>query len=131
MDGFNKFKVLTIVFLCMFVFVIAAIYTNTKEVTDNKTQSSEKIKNEQAANDMNVDENTLNQENSDLTILTERVDELSRRLDEISNNNSSSTRLNCKIEGVLEGDSIEPLSPDAAVQEAKFNNKEVVMTCSF
>ena len=39
MDGLNKFKILTIVFLCMFVFVIAAIYTNTKEVTENKTKT--------------------------------------------------------------------------------------------
>ena len=62
MDGLNKFKILTIVFLCMFVFVIAAIYTNTKEVTENKTNANQKIKVEQNKNDMNEEENEISQD---------------------------------------------------------------------
>ena len=36
MEGLNKFKVLTIAFICMFVFVVAAIYSNTKDATMKK-----------------------------------------------------------------------------------------------
>ena len=36
MENINKFKVFTIVIICTFVFVIAAIYTNTKDVTEDK-----------------------------------------------------------------------------------------------
>ena len=46
MEGLNKFKVLTIAFICMFVFVVAAIYSNTKDATMKK----EKQKAEQMAN---------------------------------------------------------------------------------
>lgn len=129
MEGLNKFKILTIIFLCMFVFVIAAIYTNTKEVTENK--ANQKIKNEQMTGDMNQSENSINQNNSELSELSERVEMLTRRMDEMSDQNADSTRLNCRIEGVLEGDRIEQLSQDAAMQEARMNSKELVMTCSF
>lgn len=130
MEGLNKFKILTIVFLCMFVFVIAAIYTNTREVTENKTQVNQKVKNEQLSNDMNQSENAINQDNEEITNLSEKVDMLTRRMDEMTDKNSNSTRMNCRVEGILEADRIEPLSQDAAMQEAKMNNKELVLTCS-
>ena len=38
MESMNKFKVLTVIIVCMFLFVIAAIYSNTKDVaTSNKS----------------------------------------------------------------------------------------------
>ena len=73
MDGLNKFKILTIVFLCMFVFVIAAIYTNTKEVTENKTNANQKIKVEQNKNDMNEEENEISQDKIGRASCRERV----------------------------------------------------------
>lgn len=130
MEGLNKFKVLTIVFLCMFVFVIAAIYTNTKEVTDNKTQSKEHVQNEQINNEVSSEQNYISQDNEHLRELALRVDNLNRRLDEM-NSSSSGTRLNCSVQGVLNGDSIEQLTQEAAMQEAKVNGKEIVMLCSF
>lgn len=130
MEGLNKFKVLTIVFLCMFVFVIAAIYTNTKEVTDNKTQSKEHAQNEQINNEVSSGQNYISQDNEQLQELALRVDNLNRRLDEM-NSSSSGTRLNCSVQGVLNGDSIEQLTQEAAMQEAKVNGKEIVMLCSF
>ena len=96
MDGLNKFKILTIVFLCMFVFVIAAIYTNTKEVTENKTNANQKIKVEQNKNDMNEEENEISQDNSSLQDLSIKVDVLTKRLDELQNGNSSN-KLNCQV----------------------------------
>ena len=118
MDGLNKFKILTIVFLCMFVFVIAAIYTNTKEVT------------EQNKNDMNEEENEISQDNSSLQDLSIKVDVLTKRLDELQNGNSSN-KLNCQVQGIMDGDRIEQLTQEAAMQEAKENNRELVLTCRY
>lgn len=132
MDGLNKFKVLTIIFLCMFVFIIAAIYTNTKEVTENKTQLNHKISNEQIKDKIISGENIISQDNSQLQDLSLKVEQLSRRIDEIANSrNSDGTNLNCRVQGVMDGDRVEQLSQEAAMQEAKVNNKELVMTCSF
>ena len=120
MDGLNKFKILTIVFLCMFVFVIAAIYTNTKEVTENKTNANQKIK----------EENEISQDNSSLQDLSIKVDVLTKRLDELQNGNSSN-KLNCQVQGIMDGDRIEQLTQEAAMQEAKENNRELVLTCRY
>lgn len=130
MDGLNKFKILTIVFLCMFVFVIAAIYTNTKEVTENKTNANQKIKVEQNKNDMNEEENEISQDNSSLQDLSIKVDVLTKRLDELQSGNSSN-KLNCQVQGIMDGDRIEQLTQEAAMQEAKENNRELVLTCRY
>ena len=130
MDGLNKFKILTIVFLCMFVFVIAAIYTNTKEVTENKTNANQKIKVEQNKNDMNEEGNEISQDNSSLQDLSIKVDVLTKRLDELQNGNSSN-KLNCQVHGIMDGDRIEQLTQEAAMQEAKENNRELVLTCRY
>lgn len=130
MDGLNKFKILTIVFLCMFVFVIAAIYTNTKEVTENKTNANQKIKVEQNKNDMNEEENEISQDNSSLQDLSIKVDVLTKRLDELQNGNSAN-KLNCQVQGIMDGDRIEQLTQEAAMQEAKENNRELVLTCRY
>lgn len=130
MDGLNKFKILTIVFLCMFVFVIAAIYTNTKEVTENKTNANQKIKVEQNKNDMNEEENEISQDNSSLQDLSIKVDVLTKRLDELQNGNPSN-KLNCQVQGIMDGDRIEQLTQEAAMQEAKENNRELVLTCRY
>lgn len=130
MDGLNKFKILTIVFLCMFVFVIAAIYTNTKEVTENKTNANQKIKVEQNKNDMNEEENEISQDNSSLQDLSIKVDVLTKRLDELQNGNFSN-KLNCQVQGIMDGDRIEQLTQEAAMQEAKENNRELVLTCRY
>ena len=130
MDGLNKFKILTIVFLCMFVFVVAAIYTNTKEVTENKTNANQKIKAEQKKDDMNAEENEISQDNSNLQDLSMKVDVLTKRLDELQNGNSSN-KLNCQVQGIMDGDRIEQLTQEAAMQEAKENNRELVLTCRY
>lgn len=130
MDGLNKFKILTIIFLCMFVFVVAAIYTNTKEVTENKTNANQKIKAEQKKDDMNAEENEISQDNSNLQDLSMKVDVLTKRLDELQNGNSSN-KLNCQVQGIMDGDRIEQLTQEAAMQEAKENNRELVLTCRY
>ena len=131
MNGLNKFKILTITFLCMFVFVIAAIYTNTKEVTENKTNAKNEIKNEQNKDNEISEENEVSQDNSKLQDLSIKVDVLTQKVNDLQNGGNSSAQLRCQVQGIMDGDRIEQLSQEAAMQEAKDNNRELVMTCHY
>ena len=126
MESMNKFKVLTIIVICMFIFAIAAIYSNTKDASEGKLQAKQ-----QAQNEIKTNENTDETNNSDtatqIDVLNRRIDELN---DKIGNSDNNGTPLDCKIYGSMTSSGIEPLSPDAAVQEAKVNNNDLVITCS-
>jgi len=113
----------------MFVFVVGAIYTNTKEVSENKTQANKQAQNDSAPKTSNVNQNM--QGNEQINDLYWKVDELSRKVEEISNNSSEGTSLSCNVQGVLDGDKIEELTSDAALQEARDNGRELVLICSF
>ena len=52
MESLNKFKILTIIFICMFVFVVAAIYANTKDVTEGKVKLKNSAENSQVQSDV-------------------------------------------------------------------------------
>lgn len=131
MESMNKFKVLTIIVICMFIFAIAAIYSNTKDASEGKLQAKQQAQNEQVQDEIKTNENTDETNNSDtatqIDVLNRRIDELN---DKIGNSDSNGTPLDCKIYGSMTSSGIEPLSPDAAVQEAKVNNNDLVITCS-
>lgn len=131
MESMNKFKVLTIIVICMFIFAIAAIYSNTKDASEGKLQAKQQAQNEQVQDEIKTNENTDETNNSDTAtqfdVLNRRIDELN---DKIGNSDNNGTPLNCKIYGSMTSSGIEPLSPDAAVQEAKVNNNDLVITCS-
>lgn len=131
MESINKFKMWTIIFLCMFVFVIAAIYTNTKDVSENKNQQVQKLREEKFSEQV-ADENIAAvSDNAQLQELSMRIDNLTQRVDEM-NSSSRGKKLNCSIQGVLdENSNIEQLTQDAALQEAENSGKEIVLTCSF
>ncbi len=132
MDGLNKFKFLTIIFLAMFVFIIAAIYSNTRDASETKLQSKQQTQTEHVNFEEREEREAISQDNYQLEDLSMKVESLSRRLDEMNNNsNNGGTRMNCSVQGVLNGENIEQLSQDAAIQEARDNGKELVMICSF
>lgn len=126
MESMNKFKILTVVIVCMFLFVIAAIYSNTKDVATSKTQPDKtlstdyKQKTESVKNDASVE------------YLEQQVEFLNKRIDELSEKTSAvSDGMSCKIIGVSTPDGIERLSQDAAIDEARNSGSELVITCSF
>ncbi len=131
MESMNKFKVLTIIVICMFIFAIAAIYSNTKDASEGKMQAKQQAQDEQVQDEIKTNENTDEANNSDtatqIDVLNRRIDELN---DKIGNSDNNGTPLNCKIYGSMTSSGIEQLSPDAAVQEAKVNNNDLVITCS-
>lgn len=123
MEGLNKFKVLTIAFICMFVFVVAAIYSNTKDATIKK----EKQKAEQMAN---REGDNISVDNAQLEELYIKVNELNKSVEEL-NLQKSGNNVNCEIRGVMGDNGLEELTIDAALQEARDNGKELVMGCHF
>ncbi len=123
MEGLNKFKVLTIAFICMFVFVVAAIYSNTKDATMKK----EKQKAEQTAN---REGDNISVDNAQLEELYIKVNELNKSVEEL-NLQKSGNNVNCEIRGVMGDNGLEELTIDAALQEARDNGRELVMGCHF
>lgn len=123
MEGLNKFKVLTIAFICMFVFVVAAIYSNTKDATMKK----EKQKAEQMAN---REGNNISVDNAQLEELYIKVNELNKSVEEL-NLQKSGNNVNCEIRGIVGDNGLEELTIDAALQEARDNGRELVMGCHF
>lgn len=141
MESLNKFKILTIIFLCMFVFIVAAIYTNTKDVSTGKMKLKNEAENAQVQEDINAENQNNIQNTNELTNMAMQIDNLNKRVDELTlklNNtdpnavsSGSSTGLNCRIIGALTPEGIEQLTAEAAVQEAKVNNRELAIACSF
>lgn len=123
MEGLNKFKVLTIAFICMFVFVVAAIYSNTKDATMKK----EKQKAEQMAN---REGDNISVDNAQLEELYIKVNELNKSVEEL-NLQKSGNNVNCEIRGIMGDNGLEELTIDAALQEARDNRRELVMGCHF
>lgn len=123
MEGLNKFKVLTIAFICMFVFVVAAIYSNTKDATMKK----QKQKAEQTAN---REGDNISVDNAQLEELYIKVNELNKSVEEL-NLQKSGNNVNCEIRGVMGDNGLEELTIDAALQEARDNGRELVMGCHF
>ena len=137
MESMNKFKVLTIVVICLFVFAIGAIYSNTKDVTAGKAkqQETETTDNQNSENNSyseSANDNTA-ESTQDIQTLSAEIENINQRIDELSQkvNTDNSSSLNCKIIGSMGDNGIEQLSEDAVLQEAKVNNRDIVITCSF
>lgn len=132
MENLNKFKILTIVLVCMFVFVVAAIYSNTKDATTNRMLTQTEKENAQNQTTNSAETTTVSGNVDDLAaqidFLNKRIDELSEKL---NNPSGSAIGLNCKLVGTMTENGIEELTEEAAIQEAKINNREMVITCSF
>lgn len=127
MESINKFKALTIIIVCMFVFIIAAIYSNTKDVAGTKTQQkAENISNQNDKRNVQQKQDTsVEYLESQFNILNKRVDELSEKV------SSEDSGVTCKIIGVANSEGITRLSQEEALEDARDNGSEIVITCSF
>ena len=123
MEGLNKFKVLTIAFICLFVFVVAAIYSNTNDATMKQgKQKAEQMANREGDN--------ISVDNAQLEELYIKVNELNKSVEEL-NLQKSGNNVNCEIRGIMGDNGLEELTIDAALQEARDNGRELVMGCHF
>ena len=127
----NKFKIITLCFILMFIFAIAAMYTNTKDVVKDKGGQKESYSQrtnyypEQRSSKKNnvspaIVENLMN-----------RISALEESVATSGNDNSDKDKFNCSIQGFMSGDILVPVSESDSLKEAKENGKEIVMLCSF
>ena len=126
MESMNKFKVLTIVVICMFIFVIAAIYSNTKDASTQKEKMTQRQTEEKIVKEVEYADKDFAKVVNDVNILSRQVEELTNR---INNKESGENIVRCKILGTLSDGGVEELSENAAVQDAKINNNPLVITC--
>lgn len=143
MQEFSKYRIITAGIILMFIFAIAAIYTNTKDAAIKKVQNKNGIEQQQQpvieegnsitnSSDIATQNNTdinNNEVNNQILQITERIDELERKVFSPENNNDGSVR--CTVHGILNDGHIVPLSSQEAVNESRNNGKEVLITCVF
>jgi hypothetical protein len=126
MESMNKFKALTVIIVCMFVFVIAAIYSNTKDVATSKALPTSKPLSTDYKQRAGVDNGNVS-----TVYLEQQFNFLNKRVDELSDKVSNSESLKCKVIGVYTPDGIEKLSQNSAIEEARDYGYDLVITCSF
>lgn len=141
MQEFSKYRVITAGIILMFIFVVAAIYTNTKDAAEMKIQQSQALNSEQTVStDLTTDtqdvaQNSNEFSNSDdinnkILSLKDRIDSLEQTVFSPKNNEDSSA-VRCAVKGIIEDEHFVPMSDQDAIKESKENNKEVVITCIF
>ena len=134
MESMNKFKFLTIMIICLFVFAVSAMYINTKDASDIKLKEHdevyEQLQKQEAKKIINEGKDNYNDVSSAISNLNRRIDELSKKVETNNSSVSNSNSLNCRIYGSKTPRGIEELNPNAAIQDAQINNNEIVITCS-
>lgn len=130
MESMNKFKVLTVFIICMFFFVIAAIYSNTKDASVAKSKNKTKAATEKIVKDSN--QAVSAELTEDMIEVLDKVEILSGRMDDLSSkvDEQRSKQLNCRVYGVMTSNGPEELSTEAAIHELQANDNELVLTCS-
>ena len=132
MENVNKFKVFTIAIICTFLFAIAAIYTNTKDVTEEKAGEKTESQFYQEKEETRYETDSINSTNAAIESLSRKVDELSEKVYNTNKtDNGNSTELKCRIAGTLSSRGMEEMSSSAAINDAKVNNNDLVVLCSF
>ena len=127
MEGLNKFKVLTVAIILMFIFAVAAIYSNTKDASagsTNNTSYSEESESRESSS-------AYSGETRRIDDLYEKIDSLQGRLDDLSNEVASYKKSTCSIYGVMTDNGPEQYSASEALEQAQSNGLEVVLTCSY
>ena len=151
MHGISKYKVTMVTIVLMFIFVIAAIYSNTKDAAEQKIRLNETPQNQSVSNinieqnspinieqnspvkDDNVDIKTSDNEdalNAKLFALTERVDNVEKAIF-VSKNNSDETGIRCSVKGIIKDEHFVPMESEQAIKESKTSGNEVVLSCVF
>ena len=144
MQEFSKYKVITAGIILMFIFAVAAIYSNTKDAAEKKL--NEKPALEQKQNQGVIEQGTVintpgdfatqntnndnNEEtNNQILRITERLDELERKV--FAPENNENLGMQCNIKGIVDDGHFVPMLSDDAVKESRSNGKEVLITCVF
>lgn len=141
MQGLNKFRIITAAFILMFIFAIAAMYTNTKDITAQRIKNSAnsgmsttapaESNNSLNNNKLQFNEQMDNQSFTQLQNLNGRIEQLERSVRNLNGEVAQLTEsgLACKIRGILDNGEVISLPPAESIAEAKMNKREIVITC--
>lgn len=132
MQELSKFQITTIIFLLMFVFVIGAIYTNTKDAANKKLNENKNNIQQRVQDNYNHEQNIIYENNNQIQNLSNRIDDLSQQVN-ILNKAKLQERSNvkCRIYGIATPNGFIQLTPSEAIAEARNNGTDLVMTCTF
>lgn len=131
MEEFNKFKVLTVAIILMFIFAVAAIYTNTKEASVDKGDNKNI---EERANLENRKQYDSQEVSKSIGRIEELGDELSRlndRVNDITDKLNSFENSTCHIYGIMTDNGPEQYSAREALSNAQENGLDIVLSCRF
>ncbi|MBE7712241.1 MAG: hypothetical protein E7Z87_00685 [Cyanobacteria bacterium SIG26] len=123
MDGFNKYQAITVAVILMFGFVVAAIYTNTKDASAQKNLE----KSAQVENSQTITTDSIKDLYNEIEFLKERFESLKN---EVSETNKSGD-FSCKVYGVMTESGVEEQLPSEALRNARDNDAQLVLTCDF
>ena len=135
MESMNKFKVLTVMIIGVFVFAIAAMYVNTKDVTEQKAQ-------ENSAYEQKEDDYEINsRRESEISNIMYSVNRLERKVSELSQkvekndrtpktSESKQGEMRCRMLGTRSNGEIIQLPPEAVLQDARVNGRDIIVSCS-
>ena len=127
MGEFSKFKIITVLFLCIFIVFVGVMYTSTKEIVENQDNE---IKAENTENAKQEAKEAAQQEeanNEAIANLYSKIDDISGRINDLENGK----RLRCSFKGVVGENGIEPLSAEETIEQARQGGNEIVLVCSF
>ena len=131
MRELSKFQITTVIFLLMFVFVVGAIYSNTKEAADRKLNANNAMQ-QRVQENYNYEQSAINENNSQIQDLTNRIDELSQQIASLKNIRlQERSNIKCQVFGIATSGGFIRLTPQEAITEARNNGSDLVMTCNF
>lgn len=139
MDGLNKFKIITIGFICIFILLVSAMYTTTKNVAQKQEveqEQQEQLRQQAIANrqarmerEQSINRNS-NQDNmsNEFYTLKNQVEYMSRDIENLKANES---QMRCRVQGIYNNGTIEETSTDYALREARNRGEDIVLICNF
>ena len=134
MQQYSKYRIITVGFILMFIFAIAAIYTNTKDIVAKKTDMNKVREQQQIENNFDntnvVNQTSQNEIDYKLSDLTGRIESLESKVYSKADSNEN-IGVRCHVQGISNDGVFVPMSDQDAIREARENSKEVVITCTF
>ena len=141
MYGLNKYKIITISFICVFIMLVTAMYTTTKNAAQR--QEMEQQQQEQipgrTVNPSDANSNTSANGQTEITVqdsnIQDQVNNLRTQFDDlardVSNLKAVQSQLHCKVQGLYNNGTIDETTPETAFREAQSNGQNIVLVCSF
>ena len=139
MDGLNKFKIITIGFICIFILLVSVMYTTTKNVAQKQEVEQEqqeqlrqqamanrqaRLEKEQSLSNISDKENLINEFYS----LKNQVEYMSRDVEDLK---ATESQMRCRVQGIYNNGTIEETTPTSAIREARTNGEDIVLICNF